>query len=105
MFKRSSMTQSWIEFCSATIQKGSVVQLGLDVDRESVTSPEQQVMVPCETAMDEDEMMSSTQRLQFKCEFMLQAKPVLGEGGQDGGGKEGEREKKFIHVFSWIFKK
>ena len=29
----------------------SVEQMGLDVDRESVTNPAQHVMVPCETAM------------------------------------------------------
>ena len=39
----------------------SVVQVRLGVDRESVTNPEQQVMVPCETAaMYEDGMLSTT---------------------------------------------
>ena len=55
------MTQSQIEFCSTTMQRRYVVQVGLDVDSESVTSPEQQVMVPCETAMCEEEMFSPNQ--------------------------------------------
>ena len=40
--------------------KRSVVQVGLDVDRGSVTSQGQQVKVPCETAMYDDGMCSST---------------------------------------------
>ena len=53
-------TQSWVEFCPASMQR-SVEQMGLDVDRESVTSPAQHVMVPCETAMYEGGMASSNQ--------------------------------------------
>ena len=41
--------------------KRSVEQMGLDVDRESVTRPAQQMMVTRETAMYEDGMCSSTQ--------------------------------------------
>ena len=40
--------------------KRSVEQVGLSVDRESVTSPAPQVMVPCDTAMCKDGMGSST---------------------------------------------
>ena len=41
--------------------KRSVEQVGLDVHRESVTSPEQEAMVPCDTAVYADGMLSSTQ--------------------------------------------
>ena len=51
----------FIVFFSFRITKRPVAQVGLGVDRESVTSPEQQVTVPCETALYENGMFSSTQ--------------------------------------------